>query len=153
MDRYVKTIDSLYIHNKLSVKEYPGRTFVGSLNGYYHNGTLVYVNTLMDGEYGGIETKYYVKDTVLYKVLQMSAGFKEPNEWKAYYAKHKKNKQCNVCHNTKDCIITTLIYNKSNTLVSVSKGKKLKLSPAEQAAGFNKTFNTFLALKDLLSKI
>ena len=90
--KQTRVIDSLYNKNLLKKKEYDGRTFVGSLSGYYFKDTLVYVNTLTDGEYGGVETKYYCKDTILMKVKSMSTQFADPNEWTEYYKKHKKIK-------------------------------------------------------------
>lgn len=153
IEKHVKTVDSLYANNKLFKKEYPGRTFAGSLIGYYYNDTLVYVNTLTDGEYGGIETKYYVKDTILYKLFRAKASFSSPDEWDGYYKKHKADKNCEDCHKTKKCDKTIIIFTNPLSMVSIIKGKPQSLTPAAKLADQFNTTKTFLSLRTLLSKV
>ncbi len=153
IDKYVKSIDSLFITNGLTTKEYPGRTFAGSLNGYYNHDTLVYINTLTDGEYGGIETKYYVQDTIIYKVFIMTASFKSPEEWSKYYKQHKANINCDICHNKKQCDKTTIFFTNPWSVESTRNEKPLILSPAQKTLHIYKTAKSFESLYTLLRKI
>ena len=148
-----RVIDSLYNKNLLKKKEYDGRTFVGSLSGYYFNDTLVYVYTLTDGEYGGVETKYYCRDTTLMKVNSMSAQFVDPNEWTDYYKKHKKNQNCNGCHSKVSCNKTTIVFAKQISINSTINGKKVKVDYASKKTEIANTFETFKAIRTLLDKL
>ncbi len=151
--KQTRVIDSLYNKNLLKKKEYDGRTFVGSLSGYYFKDTLVYVNTLTDGEYGGVETKYYCKDTTLMKVKSMSTQFADPNEWTEYYKKHKKNQNCNSCHSKVNCNTTTIVFTKQISINSTIKGKKVKVDDASRKTEIATTFETFKVIRTLLDKL
>jgi len=80
IDSWIKQVDSLRQKHQLKIKEYPGKTFVGSLTGFYFNDSLVFINTLTDGEEAGIETQYYIKEGLLLKVLTLTAHFDSSGE-------------------------------------------------------------------------
>lgn len=153
IDKWVKTVDSLYNKHLLSTREYPGRTFVGSLNGYYYNDTLVYINTLTDGEDSGIETKYYVKDSVIFKVMRMAAQFDKPNTWTRYYNKHKINQNCDICHTERKCDKTIIIYSKEISIVSSVNGRPVSITPKIRLEELHNIKTTFKSLRTLLDSI
>ncbi|MCD6019538.1 MAG: hypothetical protein K0S53_2659 [Bacteroidetes bacterium] len=113
---------------------------------------MVFINTLTDGEYGAIETKYYVKDTVIYKVLRMTASFKSPEEWGKYYKRHTANLSCDNCHNKRQCDKTTIYLIPPFSIVSIVKGKQLSLKPEEKLLDLFNTSQAFKSLRTLLSK-
>ena len=152
IDRKVNFIDSLLNKGILKSKEYPGRTVVGSLNGYYYNDKLVLIKTLTDGEYGGTETIYYVDNSILIKTFKMGVSFKDPNEWTKYFKSHKQNNNCLKCHNKNNCQ-KTIIYFESKQLDYYIDDKQAKLTQVEKDLEISNTINIFNLLLQLLQDI
>lgn len=152
IDKKVNVIDSLFNKNALKSKEYPGRTMVGSLNGYYYNDKLVLIKTLTDAEFGGTETMYYVDSSNLIKTFKMGVSFKDPAEWTNYYMSHKQNKNCLKCHNKNSCQ-KTVIYLNTKQLNYYIDDKQAEISQSEKDLEISNTIQTFNSLLNLLQDI
>lgn len=119
-DEYVKQIEKLRSKGKLTEKTYPGKTFVGSLTGYYENDSLVLINTLTDAEAAGGEILYYIRNGALKKIFIMSAQFESNKAWAGYYAKHRAAEECLKCHQTPTCLVTEITLGRDTTLSMTS---------------------------------
>jgi antitoxin component YwqK of YwqJK toxin-antitoxin module len=124
-DDYVKTIERLRNKGKLTTKSSTDKTFVGSVTAYYDKDSLVLINSLTDGESGGAETLYFLKNGVLMKVLTMSTAFDSSDEWSEYYSKHKSIDKCYTCHGKRNCIVTEITFGEKPTIVTNKKKREL----------------------------
>jgi len=124
-DNYVKTIERLRSKSKLTTKSSTDKTFVGSVTAYYDKDSLVLINSLRDGETGGAETLYFLKNGVLMKVFIMSTAFDSRDEWSGYYSKHKSIDKCYTCHGKENCIVTEITFGDKPTIVTNKKKREL----------------------------
>jgi hypothetical protein len=150
---WTKRVDSLRQKNKLTVKQYPDKTFVGSLTGYYFSDSLVFINTLTDAEEAGTETQYYVKNGSLVKVYIMAARFDSSAEWTGYYSKHNKNLNCRDCHSKPQCERTEIIYSSPISVKYFNKTKKTSHPPSDNKVLADKVTGTYKQLLTLLKDL
>lgn len=126
-DHYVKAIEKLRSKGKLTTKSSTDETFVGSVTGYYHDGSLVLISSLTDAETAGTETLYFVKNGVLKKVFIMAATFDSNDEWEEYYSRHQSIDKCYSCHGKPNCIVTEITAGDNSTIFITENKKKREL--------------------------
>lgn len=152
-NNYVDKIEKLRGENKLTVKTYPEKTFVGSLSGYYYNDALVLINSLTDAEAAGTETLYYIEHGVLRKVFAMAATFDSNKEWPEYFAKHKSEEKCYECHGKPNCVVTIITFDR-NPVVSMTVNKRSrKLTKDEETSILKETVETKSELEKMLNEL
>lgn len=82
INNYVKTIDSLRTHKKLTKIKLSNMSWCGGgVSGYYSKDKLVYISSTYGAEYGYSEKKVYLKDTVSYKIIYHQHFV----DWDKYY--------------------------------------------------------------------
>jgi hypothetical protein len=121
IDNWVKWVDSLRSVNKLVQKQFPYKSFSGSLVGYYLGESLLMINTVVYEKKSGTETEYYVKNGILQKALIMVALFESPKDRSNYHGNHKKNLDCAGCHYYPSCERTTVVFSMSPYVSFYSK--------------------------------
>lgn len=152
-DDFVRTTERLRHDGSLTTKTYPGKTFAGSLTGYYHNGTLVLINTLTDAEAAGTETLYFIRDGALSKVFIMAAQFEAHEEWAGYFSKHKLADKCYACHGKRHCVVTVITFDGGPIIAVTEKGMAKHLTEAEQAEIIGRAISARRELEALLKEL
>jgi hypothetical protein len=152
-DDYVRTIETLRGKGKLTAKRSEDKTFVGAVTGYYHNDSIVLINTLTDAEAAGTETLYFVKDGVLKKVFIMAATFESNADWKGYYSKHKSVSNCYTCHGEANCIVTEITLGDKPTVIVIENKKKKELDDDEKDKMFADVKRTSDELQVLIKQL
>lgn len=152
-DDYVKTIEKLRSKGKLTTKSSTDKTFVGSVNRYYNNDSIVLINSLTDAEAAGTETLYFVKDEVLKKVFIMAATFDSSDEWTGYYSKHKSLENCYKCHGKPNCIMTEITFSDKPTVFVIENKRKRELNGDDKDKMLLDVKRTFDELKALVEEL
>ena len=152
-DDYVRTIEKLRGKGKLTTKSSTGKTFVGSVTGYYDNNSIVLINSLTDAEEAGTETLYFIKDGVLKKVFILAATFESNDEWKEYYSKHKSIDKCYTCHGKPDCIVTEITFGDKPRIIVTERKKIRELTQVDKDKMLMDVIKTSEELKTLLKKM
>jgi len=150
---FVGWVEKLRKENKVTIKAYPDKTFVGSLTGYYDNGSLVLINSLTDAEFGGTETLYYIKDGALHSVFISTASFDSSDEWAGYFAKHKAFDRCKSCHGKKQCFTLAISFESSPLFVAKTNGKMRSLNQDEREKALADVEKTRKQLEAMLSEL
>jgi len=150
---FVGRIERLRKENKLTVKAYPDKTFVGSVAGYYDNGSLVLINSLTDAEFGGTETCYYIKGGALHSVFVSTASFHSSDEWAGYFTKHKAVDKCKSCHGKKYCFTLAIIFSSNPLIVAKENGKMKRLNQDEREKAITDVNKNREQLESMLSKL
>lgn len=150
-DDYVKTIEKLRSKGKLTTKASTDKIFVGSMRVYYDKDSIVLINSLTDGETGGTEILYFLKDGVLKKVFIMAVAFESSDEWTEYYARHKSIDKCYSCHGKRNCIVTEVTFGENPTIVT--NGKKRELAQDEKNRMLPELRTTCEELKSLSKEL
>lgn len=152
-DDFVRKVERLRRGNNLTVKTYPGKTFVGSLTGYYDKGKLVLINSLTDAEAAGTETLYYIRNGALSKVFIMAAQFDSNEEWDAYFSKHTSADNCYSCHGKPRCIITVITFDGDPTVTVTEMDESKQLTKAEKEEIIRGVLTTREQLETLLKEL
>jgi len=154
-DGFVSRVEKLRKANALTVKEYDGKTYVGSLTGYYEGGSLVLINSLTDAEFGGTETLYYINDSSLHSVYVSSASFTSSGEWVGYFTKHKVFDHCESCHGKKACFTLAITFNGSGRprVVATENGRLKPLNDDEKDKAVSDVKKTRKELEAMLSEL
>lgn len=130
-DEYVKKIEKLKVHKKLSTKTSTDKTFAGSVTAYYDQDSLVLISSLTDAEAAGTETLYFFKDGVVLKVFIMAAILNSHDEWAGYYFKHQSVDRCYTCHGAQNCTVTEITLGNNPAVVMTEMNRQKKLTKDE----------------------
>lgn len=70
IDAYVRSVNSLLARKELVKYSYPQMSLCGgALHGYYYQGKLVLIEATHGGQFGANSQQVYLKDTIIYKLL------------------------------------------------------------------------------------
>jgi hypothetical protein len=150
---YVKTIERLWTNGKLTTKTSTDKTFVGSVTAYYHNDSLVLINSLTDAEAAGTETLYYIENGALKKVFIVTALLESNDKWTEFYSKHKSRDNCYKCHGNFECFVTEIIFGDSVTIKTKENAKLKQLTQDDKEKMLWDIRKTYEELKTLLKEL
>jgi hypothetical protein len=152
-DNYVKTIEKLRAKGQLTTKASADKTFVGSVTAYFDKDSLVLINSLTDAETAGTETRYYIRDGNVKKVLIMTALLASNDKWTEFYSKHKSGDNCYKCHGNPECFVREITFGDKVTIKTKENGKAKQLTQHDNERMLSDIRKTYQELKTLLKEL
>ena len=152
-DQKATRIDSLFNAHALKTKELKSMSACGGhLQGFYYQNELVFIHTVYQSPLGFTDTKWYLENGELFKIVRFGFEYEEPEDLDAYCKTHRNaNNECDFSGLKSRSERTVAYFQTWEVLLQVIDNVETKLDAKNQKRALKSIKRCFKSLVDELN--